>query len=261
MARDFLAKSFHQKVALKYTLAAGIGLLLGAHAMTSWIQNEATLAAIKLRRLNKSQEQLSLALANSLTLTDLKSRDIARFKTALSELVQSKRSLYEAGLSLQEEKRLLEKQWEMMTTYLMLDEQTHRILLMRGDQALKSYPVSYAPPKDFGKSAKPIPLIGRIVSKERFAHPERGTSEMVDGKLQWNPPQVGTSVRANALGEYVLFTQSGLILHGPPKKSVEHESFPHLCLGLSLSTARDLYRNCTIGTKILLATSKTEETR
>jgi len=194
-----------------------------------------------------------------LSLKSLKQQDVSRFKQGLSGLVQSKRSLYEAGLSLQEEKRLLEKQWEIMTTYLVLDQQSERVLLMEGDQVQKSLPVTYFPPRAFGNLNRAWPAITRIISKERFAHPERGKAEIVDGKLQWNPPQVGSSVRSNALGEFVMFTQSGLILHGPPKKEEEHQAFPHICLGLSLSQARELYRKSFIGTKIVTESVKPVE--
>jgi hypothetical protein len=67
---------------------------------------------------------------------------------------------------------------------------------------------------------------------------------------------VGTSVRSNALGEYVLFTNSKLVLHGPPRNAADHEAFPHLCLGLSLDAARNLYRHSFIGTKILTASGE-----
>ena len=97
-----------------------------------------------------------------------------------------------------------------------------------------------------------LPSTVRIVSKERFAHPERAKSEMVNGQLQYTPPQVDTSVRSNALGEYVMFTNSRLILHGPPLNSDDHEKFSHICLGLDLDAARKLYNSSFIGTKIIL---------
>ncbi len=97
-----------------------------------------------------------------------------------------------------------------------------------------------------------MPRAAAIMSKERFAHPERPRSEQVGGQLQWEPPQVGTSVRANALGEYVMFTREGLVLHGPPLRAAEHEAYPHLCLSLPAATAARLYAKSFVGTKIAL---------
>ncbi len=98
----------------------------------------------------------------------------------------------------------------------------------------------------------PCRSIAVIVSKERFAHAERGKSEVTGGRLDWEPPQVGTSARARALGENVLFTREGLIIHGPPLDKAEHESYPHLCLTLPAATARRLYDRSFIGTRVLI---------
>ena len=70
--------------------------------------------------------------------------------------------------------------------------------------------------------------------------------------LTWNPPQVGQSVRSNALGEFVIFTNSNLIIHGPFKKAEEHDAYPHACVGLSLRDARRLYRGSFIGNRVSL---------
>jgi hypothetical protein len=247
-----LSKIFRQKI--HPFIAAGLGVLLifSTAQLKNWARREARQRRNELKNLDRVREQSSVALNNALSFRDLKETDVARFKAGLSGLVQSRSALYQAGLSMQEEKRLLEKQLEIMTTYLMIDPETKRISLMRGDQVLKSYPVIDVPPRAFGGDVRPLPSILKIASKERFAHPERGQTQMVNGKLQWNPPQVGTSLRANALGEYVMFTREGLILHGPPKNEKEHQACPHHCLELSLSAARDLYRYSFIGTKILL---------
>jgi len=154
---------------------------------------------------------------------------------------------------LQEEKRLLEKQWEIMITYLMVDGVSQRIKLMRGTQVIESYDIIFGIPQVFGDELKPSPNVVRMTSKERFAHPERGKSEKIGDQLVWNPPQVGTSVRSNSLGEYVMFTNSDLILHGPPLKKEDHQAFPHTCLGLPLSTAKTLYQKTFIGTKISIS--------
>lgn len=139
-----------------------------------------------------------------------------------------------------------------MATYFRLDPVTKRLVLFRGDQALESYPVNDTPPVVWGGETRPLKVVQRVTSKERFANPERGKLQEVNGKLEWTPPQVGTSVRANALGEYVTFTDGPLILHGPPLKPEEHAAYPHVCLGLSLPAARQLYRKSFIGTKIVI---------
>ena len=118
---------------------------------------------------------------------------------------------------------------------------------------MQGHLISYIPLRSFGGAPGTLPATVRIISKERFAHPERGKSEEVNGTLQWVPPQVGTSVRSNALGEFVIFTNSALILHGPPLDAETHEKFPHICLGLDQEAARRLYRGSFIGTKISLS--------
>jgi hypothetical protein len=137
-----------------------------------------------------------------------------------------------------------------MTTYLLIDLPERKIHLMRGDQSLKSFALSYSSAA-LGGISQQLPQTLWIVSKERFAHTERGVSEQKDGKLQYEPPQVGTSVRANALGEFVMFFTGGLILHGPAKRLADHKAFPHYCAGLSLGAAKKLYLETFIGTKLV----------
>jgi hypothetical protein len=227
-------------------------LLLGGYAADRGIRARIQILQEQLRALAALHQQSSIALNHYQSLSDLKTQDTEKFKQDLSNIAQSKKTLFEAGLSTQEERRLLEKQWEIMTTYLTVNTSLQRIFLMRGDQPLESYLINYVPIKALGGAPPTVPHVVRIVSKERFANPERGQSEMINGKLQWEPPQVGTSVRSNALGEYVLFTNSRLILHGPPRNSVDHEAFPHLCLGLSREAARNIYQHSFVGTKLLL---------
>jgi len=232
-------------------------LLLGIQAHRS-IQGRTRLLQQDLNTLTRAQYQSASAMEHYESLADLKTQDVQSFRDGLLGMAKSKKSLYEAGLSTQEERRLLEKQWDILITYMTIQIPLQRIFLMRGDQPLESYLMNYVPLKVFGGLPATVPRIARIVSKERFAHPERGKSEMVNGKLQWEPPQVGTSVRSNALGEYVIFTNSRLILHGPPKNEVDHEAFPHLCIGLSLEAARNLYQHSYIGTKIVLTNIREE---
>src|SRR5262249_28305600 len=149
-------------------------------------------------------------------------------------------------------------QLEIMTTTLLINSALQRVFLMRAEQPLQSYLLAYLPLKSFAGAPVNLPSTVRIISKERFAHPERGKSEQIDGALQWTPPQVGTSVRSNAMGEFVMFTNSPLILHGPPVNADDHERFPHICVGLDQEAARKLYRGSFIGTKISLRDMKIE---
>ena len=178
-------------------------------------------------------------------------RQLEGFKAGLPKLAESRRQIYEGGLQLQEEKRLLEKQLEIMTTYLLIDQGAHQVRLMRGEQALETYAIGEDAPRAFGGS-KPATSLSVVVSKERFAHPERPKVEQVDAQLQWEPAQVGESARANALGEYVVFGRGSLILHGPPRKLEEHAAYPHVCLELALPVARRLYTGTYMGTKIVI---------
>ena len=133
-----------------------------------------------------------------------------------------------------------------------LNAANDRVQIMRGEQASESWPLSGQKPRVVGGVARQMPKLATIVSKERFAHPERGKSEQVDGRLDWEPPQVGTSARASSLGEAVMFTKEGLVIHGPALKRPEHENYPHLCLELPAATARRLYSRSFIGTRVMI---------
>lgn len=201
-------------------------------------------------------EASGAALEELRTLRDLKLQDVEDYKKALRKQARSKKNVYEAGAALQEEKRLLEKQLEILTTYLKIDEETGKIALMRGDRALKDYPFSYPQLRTFGAGAGNSPSSARIISKERFANPERGKVQETDGKLSWEPPQVGNDPRSGGLGEYVLFTDGPLILHGPPPKTQLHDAYPHVCAGVTAYTARQLFENTFVGTKVLYEKKK-----
>ncbi len=223
-------------------LGDGARIWLGARAAEARSANVA---------LAVSLSDAGQALSDNKSFEELKARSVRRFKEGLSKLAASRRGLYEAGLNLQEEKWLLENLWEVLSTYLMVDLDKKRVNLMRGDQAVQGYDILYAPPRGFGGEKRPLRELCRVASKERFASPQRGKYAESEGRLIWEPPQVGTSRRANALGEYVVFTDGPLILHGPPRKALEHEAFPHDCLGLSLWAARRLYASSFVGTKLV----------
>lgn len=252
MTLDSFARLLSRRAHPAGLLAAGLAVLLAMELSRTRLRDRAYEARAELAALGEILEEARQAAGENQSLRDLKGRDLAVFKAGLPRLAQSRRTVYEGGIQLQEEMRMLQKQWEIMSTYLLVDEDRRQVHLMRGEQSLESYPVDYAPPKAFGAESRPLPDAAAIASKERFAHPERGTSEQVDGELRWEPPQVGSSQRSNALGEYVMFTRGPLILHGPPRKSEEHAAFKHACLGLGLPVARRLYTQSYLGTRVLL---------
>lgn len=233
----------------------GLAVLGTMHVGRRILARSATEARHPLSELSRRAEESAGALSEAAVLRDEKLRALAAFKVGLPKLTEARRQVYEGGLQLQEEKRLLEKQLEIMTTYLLVDQGEGKVHLMRGEQSLESYAISPLAPRSYG-TAKPAPGLTAIVSKERYAHPERPKSEQVEGRFQWEPPQVGESARAGALGEFVVFTRGSLILHGPPRSQAEHAAFAHVCLELSLPVARKLYSGSFIGTKIMLKRAK-----
>lgn len=233
-------------------LAAGAAALLLGWSLQAWLEARAELAVEARQSVSAVLADLELELAERGALRDLVAADLERARENASSLTRSRRALFEGGLRVSEETRLLQKQWEIMSTWLRLDEEGDRVHVMNGDRSAISVPVEGARPRAVGGDARPLPARATIVSKERFAHPERPVSDASQGLLNWEPPQVGTSVRANALGELVLFTREGIIMHGPPKKQAEHEAYPHLCLSLPPPAARRLYASSFIGTRIIL---------
>lgn len=245
-------RNLDRRVSALELLLVGAAILAGLWGIGRWVQRRALLAADERVVLAVAREDLELDLAERQALWDLVSKDFARAKASAASLSLSRRALFEGGLAASEERRLLEKQWEIMTYWIRLDEEADKAHLMHGDQIGESLTLADARARVIRGETRTMPTNATIISKERFASPERPKSEQVGGQLQWEPPQVGTSVRASALGEFVMFTKEGLIVHGPPLKKAEHEAFPHLCLSLPLPVARRLYQQSFVGTKIRL---------
>lgn len=247
-------RSLDRRVGALGLAATGALVLAGLWLMGRWVAERAAYAADERTALSVAREDLSLDLAERQALSELVSRDFARAKASAATLTRSRKALFEGGLALSEEKRLLEKQLEIMSLWIRLDEESDKIHLMRGDQTAESLLLAGARPRVVGAEARALPRSATILTKERFASTERPKSDQVGGLLQWEPPQVGTSVRASALGEFVMFTKEGLVIHGSPLKAAEHEAFPHLCLALPRAAAARLYSQSFVGTKMLLAT-------
>ena len=249
-------RSLDRRVSAPGLVLAGAAVLAGLWLLSRWVSERATTAADERSALTVAREDLELDLSERQALSDLVSRDFARAKVSAATLTKSRKALFEGGLALSAEKRLLEKQLDIMSLWIRLDEEADKIHLMRGDQIAETLALAGATPRVVGGETRPLTKSATIVSKERFASTERPKSDQVGGQLQWEPPQVGTSVRASALGEFVLFAKEGLVVHGPPLKEAEHEAYPHLCLSLPTAVARRLYTQSFIGTKILLGGPK-----
>jgi len=196
-------------------------------------------------------ERMDIELERMREFKNLRSRDLRRYKEMMMSTARSKKVVLETGISLQEEKRLLEKQLEIMSVYLNVDELSGKIYLMRGDHVIKDFPIMYKGLKNLGGISPKMPKVATITSKERFAQPERGKVEEINGVIKWTPPQMDSDKRSNAFGEYVIFTDSPLILHGPPLKPQMHDAYPHMCAGITLYSAKRLYDSTFVGTKII----------
>ena len=249
-AADRLLRRLDRRASLPALLAAGALVLFACWALQSWMTARARLAAADGETTAAALDDLDQELSERQALRDLVARGLTSAKKNAASLSRSQRALFESGLAISEEKRLLEKQWEIMTTYLLVDLAGDRVQVMRGEEALETRPLSGARPRAVGGETAPMPKLATISSKEPYAHVESGKSEVTDGRLDGEPPQVGTSVRARALGENVRFTREGLVLHGPPLDKAEHEAYPHLCLSLPAATARLLYERSFIGTRV-----------
>ena len=244
------------KIPPGWLLALGAALLPALWFADRAMAVKLNAARAETARMEEAVAASGAALDDLRALRDSKLKDVSSYKEALKSQALSKKAVYEAGAALQEEKRLLEKLLEIITTYLEIDEAAGKIRLMRGDHALNEYPFADAPLKVFGNPAQKMPQTSRVTSKERYANPERGKVQELDGKLSWDPPQVGKDPRSGGLGEYVLFTDGPLILHGPPPKKLLHEAYPHVCAGITAYTARLLFENTFVGTKIIYQNKK-----
>ncbi|MBI4056073.1 MAG: L,D-transpeptidase [Elusimicrobia bacterium] len=199
---------------------------------------------------NHILEETATAVETAEVINSMKTKDIQKIKSVLVSQTKTQKKFYEENLILADEKRQLEKQWDILITYLMLDAETGKLKLMKGDQAAKNYKVE--PVQCWGnyilENNKPI----TVTSKERFAHPERGRVEIQEGQLNWIPPQVGPASRNLALGEHVLFTNTSLILHAPAKDKQQHEAYPHCCIPMRSGTAKQVYDAVYVGSRILV---------
>jgi hypothetical protein len=232
----------------------GFGCLVAAAGTLQWLRTAALAQDTLIHPLQLTYAQVEAMEADLVGLKMQREKDLATLKDGMLGVGKSRKDLYESSLQIQEEKRLLEKQWDILITTIKFDEDSQRVQVLKSDVPVANYQAHFSSSPTI--DMKKLPGTVRITSKERFAHPERGKAEKVNGLLVWTPPQVGLSVRSNALGEYVMFTECGLIFHGPSPKAEEHSAYPHICLGLSLNSAKELYQQTYIGTKVILSVTR-----
>jgi hypothetical protein len=228
---------------------AALCVLLALHAAFSkWREN----LTAELRRLAPHLERVSGALETADSLYTLRARDVRSTKKAMTGLARKQKTYYEERLALAEERRLLEKQLELLETrFVAADGKLKAVRAERVSQefGLAGQATCWA---EEGAPSVVVPASAQVTAKEFYAHPERGKVEMKDGTLIWTPPQVGTVSRQEGLGQYVLFTNTSLVVHLPPRDKVAHESYAHCCLPLDKKTAKSAYDAVFIGARLAL---------
>src|SRR4051812_30163679 len=88
--------------------AVGVAILLGMHGLYRHLEKRGETIDASLRALLGAQVQSAVALTHYQSLANLKKQDVNQFKGGLENMALSKKALFEAGLSSQEERRLLE---------------------------------------------------------------------------------------------------------------------------------------------------------
>ena len=92
-------------------LAAAVVILGVADLARRWVQSAAQKQSLRWASVEKTVQAQQESLESLESIVDLKTRDVERLKLAIQGDAQSRKLLYEEGLTLQEEKRLLEKQF------------------------------------------------------------------------------------------------------------------------------------------------------
>ena len=117
-------ETLQKKIPRVYVLALGAGI-----AALLWFSDSKIAARLQIiqsdvKRMEDAMKASGAALEELRALKELKLEDAARYRKELKGLAKSSKAVYDTGVSLQEEKRLLEKQLEIMTTYLEINEGT-----------------------------------------------------------------------------------------------------------------------------------------
>lgn len=205
----------------------------------------------EMRRMAPHHERVNAALETADSLYQLRARDVRSTKSAMTGLARKQKTYYEERLALAEERRLLEKQLELLETRFTVADA--KLKAVRAERVAQEFSLAGPPACWGGPDAPPaLPAAAHVTAKEFYAHPERGKVEMKDGALIWTPPQVGTVSRQEGLGQYVLFTNTPLVIHVPPRNKAAHESYAHCCLPLDKKSAKSAYDAVFIGARLAL---------
>src|SRR5438105_2941528 len=95
------------------TVAAAL-VLISLYGARQWLGVRIRETDATAQALSHGFAPLDQEFAHYQTLVDLKARDVAQFKAGFSDQARSRKTLFESGLSLQEERRLLEKQYDLL---------------------------------------------------------------------------------------------------------------------------------------------------
>ena len=87
----------------------GAGILAGLYALPRWLGKTTVVERLFQRNISRALDQTSAAREHIDSLDALKTMDLERLKAGISGPALTQKTLFEAGLSLQEERRLLEK--------------------------------------------------------------------------------------------------------------------------------------------------------
>lgn len=224
-------------------MALGVVVLAGLLAVYSILANWRQRLAEEQRALLPHLERVNTAIETADALYALRARDVEKTKQAMTGLARKQKSYYEERLALVEERRLLEKQLELLETRFAAGE--GKLKALRAERVSQEFPVG--PLACYGEAVAAPAAV--VTAKEFYAHPERGKVEMLEGTLRWTPPQVGTVSRQEGLGQYVIFTNTSWIAHLPPKDKAKHEGYAHCCIPLARKTAKQAYDASFIGSR------------
>lgn len=254
---SFIRNSSRRRVSGLEALGAGLGMLALLTLVQLGLAREVRRLNDELAALRPAEDGLNAALEMREQLNALKRRDVDNVKAAMIGLARRQKLYYEGSLALSEERRQLEKQAELLATHLAIDP-AGRIRVMKGEQTAKEYAVEGLSCWEgvSGGGALKAPKAAVVTSKEFHAHPERGKVDLQDGRLLWTPPQTGSVERTAALGQYVIFTNTPLIIHLPSKDRKSHEAYRHCCLPLAASSAKKVYGSVFIGARLSIEAPK-----
>ena len=117
MTRDAFLKKLFARAHPALVIVSALVVLVGLYMAPHWHEDATVREKAFQQKVSHALDQTSAAREHISSLQTLKTMDLQQLKTGIeSGHAQSEKSLFESGLSLQEERRLLEKQLEIMTS-------------------------------------------------------------------------------------------------------------------------------------------------